>query len=311
MSKNLMESIKSIMNPSVEPEVVSETEIVASEEVEQIDELSKKTLKSYTKKAITSSERAWNNADKEEDKSMATDGEKYPEKQKRHMDNAVKHINTWNKREAGLKIAAKKIKENEDILENEDLNQLDEVSKETIISYRNKAKADPAFEKKRGKPAKATLDTRAKRERGLDIARKALNKIYAKDSEDREKNHLEVIKHVRDNIHDTLKEHGYNFVGSDSKHSLYAKHLPGTAVMNHAIVHHDTSDGDSYSKRHVLSMKSTTGWQGSGDNHYVESHKGDYSSQNTKHNAMSALHDHIKSFDDRHAEKAKDSWLYR
>jgi hypothetical protein len=100
------------------------------EEVQQIDELSKKTLKSYVKKATTSSERAWKNADKEEDKSMSTDGNKYPEKQKRHMDNASKHIDTYNKREAGLKTAKKKLSEAE---------QLDELSKNTLKSYVKKA----------------------------------------------------------------------------------------------------------------------------------------------------------------------------
>jgi len=68
---------------------------------ENLDELSKDTLKSYSKKALKSADKLWDKADKEEDKSMATDGNKYPEKQKRHMDNASKLINKWRNRDSG------------------------------------------------------------------------------------------------------------------------------------------------------------------------------------------------------------------
>jgi hypothetical protein len=98
---------------------------VFKEDVEQIDEISKKVLKSYVKKATTSSERSWNKADKEEDKAMSTDGEKYPEKQKRHQDAASQHINTWNKREAGLKVAKQKLTK-EDIINRAIANYLPE-----------------------------------------------------------------------------------------------------------------------------------------------------------------------------------------
>lgn len=84
--------------------------VLAGEEAEQIDELSRKTLKSYMKKSKTSGERAWRRADKEEDKSMSTDGTKYPEKQKRHMDNASREIDLWRKRDSGQQLAAKKLK---------------------------------------------------------------------------------------------------------------------------------------------------------------------------------------------------------
>ena len=80
------------------------------ENEELLDELSKKTLKSYQKKATTSRDRSWAKADKEEDKSMSTDGNKYPEKQKRHADNAGKAVGTWRKREDGLKKVAAKLK---------------------------------------------------------------------------------------------------------------------------------------------------------------------------------------------------------
>lgn len=79
------------------------------EENYQLDELSRKTLKSYQRKATTSMERADRKGAAEEDKSMSTDGNKYPEKQERHMKNATKHYQTSSKREAGLKMVGKKL----------------------------------------------------------------------------------------------------------------------------------------------------------------------------------------------------------
>lgn len=78
-------------------------------EEEQIDELDRKTLKSYQRKATTSRQRAWDKGDKEEDKSMSTDGTKYPEKQARHQANANVQHKIWNKREKGLGMVGKKL----------------------------------------------------------------------------------------------------------------------------------------------------------------------------------------------------------
>ncbi len=101
------------------------------ENIDQLDELSKKTLTSYVKKATTSSERSWDKASKEEDKAMSTDGNKYPEKQQRHNDNANKAISTWRKRESGLKMASKKLKESEEQEETE-MNNHDMETDETL-----------------------------------------------------------------------------------------------------------------------------------------------------------------------------------
>ena len=85
---------------------------------EQINELSKKTLKSYVKKATKSADKAWEKTDKEEDKAMSTDGEKYPDKQNRHIANARKHNDVWAKRDSGLKMANKKLGEEVEVNEN-------------------------------------------------------------------------------------------------------------------------------------------------------------------------------------------------
>ena len=84
-----------------------------AEEVDQIDELSVKTLQSYTRKATTASNRASNRADKEEDKAMSTDGEKYPDKQARHNTAANQAISTMVKRNTGLKMAGKRLAKEE------------------------------------------------------------------------------------------------------------------------------------------------------------------------------------------------------
>jgi hypothetical protein len=84
---------------------------ITKEDIEPLDELSRKTLKSYTKKATTSAQRAWDKGDKEEDKSMSTDGNKYPEKQARHQAAAQVQHKKWAKRDKGLGMAKKKLKE--------------------------------------------------------------------------------------------------------------------------------------------------------------------------------------------------------
>jgi len=76
---------------------------------EQLDEISNKTLKSYVRKSMTSRNRLWDKADKEEDKAMSTDGTKYPEKQNRHQKNANDAIRKWRNRGDGLRRANKGI----------------------------------------------------------------------------------------------------------------------------------------------------------------------------------------------------------
>jgi hypothetical protein len=74
----------------------------------QINELSVKTLKSYIKKAGKSEVKLVKKMDQEEDNAMSTDGQKYPEKQNRHIakakalhSKAVKRVDgaalAWNK----------------------------------------------------------------------------------------------------------------------------------------------------------------------------------------------------------------------
>jgi hypothetical protein len=137
----------------------------------ELNELSKKILKSYVKKSTTSMNRAIARGDKEEDKAMSTDGNKYPEKQKRHNDNANKEFKTAAKRDSGIesannrlikKVLKKEEIEIDDVFEDEngveftvtsideenDLvvmeseEEIVELSKETLRTYADKAGPD-------------------------------------------------------------------------------------------------------------------------------------------------------------------------
>jgi hypothetical protein len=139
------------------------------EEVEHIDELSKKTLKSYVKKATTSELRHSTKGAKEEDKSMATDGMKYPAKQERHMKAAGASYAVADKRATGIKLAKQKMRE--------DVEHIDEASYSTKSAAAGKdiGKSGKMFSK---------IATKASRkygkERGAKIAGAVLAKLRKK-----------------------------------------------------------------------------------------------------------------------------------
>jgi hypothetical protein len=79
------------------------------EDVDQIDELDKKTLKSYRRKAATHVDRLEKKADQEEDKAMSTDGNRNPDKQDRHSRNAKALFQKSRQRRKGLAMADKRL----------------------------------------------------------------------------------------------------------------------------------------------------------------------------------------------------------
>ena len=68
----------------------------------------------------------------------------------------------------------------------EDVEQIDELSKDTITSYMSKAKDGIASTVKKGKPSKATVALRTKRTDGLENAKKKLTAILSKENAERE-----------------------------------------------------------------------------------------------------------------------------
>jgi hypothetical protein len=141
---------------------------------ELLAELSKKTLKSYQKKATTSRDRAEAKSDKEEDKAMSTDGEKYPEKQDRHINNAkAAQAKAW-KREAGLKMVSKKLAKEEA--------ELEEATKHRDWKDRYEkasGKKSPAGTSKTAMQIKAIEAERAKKPEKVDEAESPWKKYKA------------------------------------------------------------------------------------------------------------------------------------
>jgi hypothetical protein len=160
----------------------SKNEKGVKEEVEELDELSKKTLGSYVKKASTSlASNAMKAADRTDKKSF------------------TKAVN----RMSGIQNAADKLtkEEVEEFMQTEEYEQLDELSKDTLKSY--VAKAEPQADKlsdkystqrfKRDKthgqfsddtPALAKLGHKAaKRDDGVYLAKKKLNKEQMEEIE--------------------------------------------------------------------------------------------------------------------------------
>lgn len=286
-------------------------ESITEEEIEQLDEISKATLGSYVKKAsrqAAQSQSYQTRADIDGDHEASSREMKFRWKRNAGINKAVDKLTKENVEFSEEELAW--------IEENLSEEQINEVSKETLQSYVKKAKADPSFEKGKGRPSASKIKTQAKRTSGLETAKAKLGKIADKEYAEHKAHHAELIKHVRDNAHDVLTSHGYHKLGGDEHHSLYMKHIPGTAVANHAIVHHN----NELSGSHVVTLKSTTGWQdSSNDRHdvsaYAKHHSQDFGSfssgPNTKHGAIKHLSTAIEKHDNYHAEKAKDPYVYR
>lgn len=194
-----------------------------SEEGEQIDELSRKTLGSYAKKAMDHTAAYKAGADSLEkaasdyrSKELSATAGNLRRKQVNRSEGAKKAIDRLTKEELDQFI----IHDDEfglgdilDMNENftevmfeegivtfntsdifvEEVESLDELSKATLQSYSAKAKADPAFDKKKGKPSKATVAVRAKRTAGVEHAKAKLSAIISKEHEARS---AEIKKHV-------------------------------------------------------------------------------------------------------------------
>ncbi len=126
--------------------------ISARNEETELNELERKTLKSYQRKATTSAQRAWDKGDKEEDKSMSTDGTKYPEKQARHQAAAQVQHKIWAKRDRGLTAVKKKL--GEDVNEN-----LSVIRFKEKLAARKAAKDKPAEKARPPKLDELSVDT--------------------------------------------------------------------------------------------------------------------------------------------------------
>lgn len=150
---------------------------------EDINEISNKTLSSYMKKANRSYDRALRKGDSEEDKAMSTDGDRYPDKQKRHEKEAEKHLNTFRKRYTGIQRASVKLsirdpkglKKTQKAMKAQNLQHpysesVNEVSKGKLLSYIQGASID------KSNKASNITDINRDRDAGYDANRKGMAK---------------------------------------------------------------------------------------------------------------------------------------
>lgn len=196
--------------------------------------------------------------------------------------------------------------ENEDLFV-EEIENLDELSKDTLNSYRRAAKSDPAFDKKKGKPSKATLAVRAKRTKGMETADKKISDIWAKKSAEEEAIHHDNIEHVRKHVHGVLEKNGYQKMTTHEKRDTYVKpnHQTGHVII--ATVHHAGTNASSGWEPNIVTMRNSSGWQSGRDTHSVERHQRDAngsrsyggtgSSLHTKKSAVEHLDHHIKNYE--------------
>jgi hypothetical protein len=121
---------------------------------------------------------------------------------------------------------------------NEEVEQIDEVSKETMLSY--KKGAEVAATRKPGKPSKAVTALRVKRGKGLEMVKSKLQDIYRKESEarmaERQKVNNDLDAHFDKNHHAILEKHGFKLMstGETPEHEVKTyihAHKNGHATM--------------------------------------------------------------------------------
>ena len=145
-----------------------------NEEVEQLDELSKTTLASYikraTRNAITThasardTSRRADDREGDEARALRADARRDMEHSQRRQRGIVQAANKLTKEESELNLEDFSLEEIQDFMMSEDFEQLDEISKKTLVSYITKATLD----KDRWKEAKADAGRRWARGAGGD-----------------------------------------------------------------------------------------------------------------------------------------------
>jgi hypothetical protein len=212
------------------------------EEVESIDELSTPTLRKYREKA----------------RDDAFDAD------------AVDDERRLRKRSFHHNLAGKKIIKRGDTLRAEEVEQIDELSTDTMNAYRQKAKADPAFEKRKGKISAARKAVMAKRTKGIETASKKISAAHKSEYDEHKQVQSAITDHMKsEGAHKVLAKHGFKKAVDSEKRAVYTK-ADNDAGVVHTVTVHKTDKG--YSPHHVSSYSSTTGWQSADDRHYTDRH---------------------------------------
>jgi hypothetical protein len=118
----------------------------------------------------------------------------------------------------------------------EEAEELDEISKQTLISYSNKNKEQVAGTVKKGKPSKTTVALRDKRRAGLEKAAAKLNTIRSKEFEAHEKERTKLNNNLDSHFEKEhpkiLAKHGFEKVSTHPDRNVWLhKHDNGHATM--------------------------------------------------------------------------------
>lgn len=243
-------ALDKLTKENLEEGIFSEEELqviadnITEEEFEQLDELSKEKLGQYINRSLNDIRNA-NRAIGRRDKGKHIFGHlpnASAEDQEAHNANRAEA----KKREAGVRLATKKLtKEDfEEGIFSEDeiaalleMEQLDELSKETLKSYIGKNNLDPSRIKKRGPMPKDKAARLAKRDAGHVLANSKLAKIHKKETDAMFAKHAEIqhasSAHFMKSAHEHLTKKGYTFHG-EHRHegAVYSKYHPHNGVLN-------------------------------------------------------------------------------
>lgn len=250
--------------------------------------------------------------------------------------NAVAHDQQASNKRSMKTLAQAKIKEKEaknlrasarsnnftGIKIREEVEQIDEVSKDTASSYVKKAKVQVADTfKGRGRKSAGTLKLRAKREDGIKKAEAIVAKHraaeYEKYKATRAQNHKDLSDHF-ENVHGgILAKHGYSLANSgmhdpnrsgDNAHDhirTYVKHHPnGHSTM---ISVNKRGDGDGHYSNHTHEVRAINTKGTSWSSHHIgTSHFGDPDMEHEKKKAEVDFHEHVKRVSE--GGESKGNW---
>lgn len=182
--------------------------------------------------------------------------------------------------------------------------EINEISSKVLQSYKQKAAAQLA-QKTRGRPSAASIKQRVKRSDGITAASGKIKKEFDNKWAAQKAEHAQNVAHVNSKIPETLNQHGYHKIASGPNHDLYTKVHPSHGVVTWAKHNTKPFEGGYHN---VLSLGSSTGWQGSGDRISLDSHASYGGSKNfdkvtTPQEHIKHISDKLKEHDEYHQKK--------
>lgn len=313
-------------------------------EEELLGELSKATLKSYVNKANSDRKEPIKDIHRQapelhgmnsDEADSHMDDEGYDKESKDEVRSAFKHL---DKRNSGISLAKAKVnktgsfkgKDNDNwdgghprkakILAKEEVEQIDEVSVDTLKSYNTKASdSAKALRDRGGKRGPLGAEGKAKaakadtRDSYIAKARAAINAHREKQYDEHEETTQEVLNHMKTSgAHKVLIANGYTKGGENEHLTVYHKAHTELPVVNTYSIAKPHIDG---SRHYFGRAKSSTGWQSTDDSldisKLTRSNLGGnlLSKKHLDHHKLVAednFDKHIKAHDAYHEKRAKE-----